>query len=78
MPAASRWHKQTVSGLDVVIRIQSVVGHTYQLQVANSLPAAWADTGVPQSGTGGILIFADPAGATNSPGRFYEFRVSAP
>ena len=34
-----------ISGDDFVVQIQSVVGHTYQLQFTDSLPASWTDTG---------------------------------
>jgi hypothetical protein len=67
------------SALDFVIRIPSVVGHTYQLQYTTSLtPANWTNTGASQAGTtGGVLTFTDPGGATNSQ-RFYRVDVTAP
>jgi len=66
------------TALDFVIRIPSVVGHTYQLQFTTSLtPANWTNTGASQSGTGGVLTFTDPGGAIN-PQRFYRVDVTAP
>ncbi|MGA2140330.1 MAG: hypothetical protein ABSH14_15845, partial [Verrucomicrobiia bacterium] len=63
---------------DFVIRIPSVLGHTYQLQFTTSLtPANWTNTGASQSGTGGVLTFTDPGGAAN-PQRFYRVAVTAP
>jgi T5SS/PEP-CTERM-associated repeat protein len=67
------------SGQDFVVQIPSVPGHTYQLQYATSLtPANWTDTAAPQSGTGGVLTFIDPGGATNLPARFYRVDCTAP
>jgi T5SS/PEP-CTERM-associated repeat protein len=65
------------SSNDIVAQIQSVSGHTYQLQVRDALDAStWSDILAPQSGDGGLLTFTDPGGATNVPARFYRFRVS--
>jgi hypothetical protein len=67
------------SGQDFVVQIPSVPGHTYQFQYATSLtPANWTDTAAPQSGTGGVLTFTDPGGATNLPARFYRVDCTAP
>ena len=67
------------SGNDVVVTIQSVAGHTYQLQVRDSIEAGvWSDIGAPQSGNDSLLTFIDSGGATNVPARFYRFRLTAP
>jgi hypothetical protein len=67
------------SGQDFAVQVPSVNGHTYQLQFATSLiPANWSDTAAPQSGTGGVLTFTDPGGATNLPARFYRVDCTAP
>ena len=66
-------------GDDVVIQIPSATGFTYQLEFTPDLqPPTWTDSGAPQSGTGGILTFTDPGGATNKPNRFYSIDVRAP
>jgi hypothetical protein len=68
-----------VSGQDFVVQVPSVTGHTYQMQYSVSLPAInWVNTGSTQSGTGGVLSFTDPGGATNTPSRFYQIQVTAP
>ena len=65
-----------VSGQDFVVEVPSVSGHTYQLQYTVSLsPTNWLDTASPQAGTGGVLSFTDPGGATNLPARFYRIRL---
>jgi T5SS/PEP-CTERM-associated repeat protein len=69
----------TTSGQDFDVQVPSVIGHTYQLQFTPSLtPTNWTNIGTTQSGTGGLLVFTDPGGATNSPGQFYRVRVTAP
>ncbi len=70
-----------VTGIDMDVRIPSVVGHTYQLQFSKSLtPTNWFTNGTTptQSGTGNTLTFTDPGGATNVPARFYRVLVTAP
>jgi uncharacterized repeat protein (TIGR03803 family)/T5SS/PEP-CTERM-associated repeat protein len=65
------------SGLDFVVQIQSLMGHSYQLQYTTSLTSPnWNIVGT-KSGTGGLLIFTD-AGATANPQRFYRVLVTAP
>ena len=67
-----------LSGNDVNIRISSVVGHTYQLQIISSLASpSWTNASASQAGTGGVLTFTDPGGATNGPTRFYRVQVGA-
>jgi len=67
------------SGQDFVVQIPSVTGHTYQLQFRTSLtPTNWTSTAAPQSGTGRVLTFTDPGGATNLPARFYRVDCTAP
>jgi hypothetical protein len=67
------------SGQDFVVQVPSFTGHTYQLQYATSLtPANWTNTGASQPGTGGVLTFTDPGGATNAPSRFYQVDCTAP
>jgi hypothetical protein len=69
----------SISSDDVIVQIQSVVGHGYQLQISPSLePPAWTDAYAAQPGTGGVLIFTDPGGATNQPSRLYRIQVTAP
>jgi T5SS/PEP-CTERM-associated repeat protein len=68
----------SASGLDFVVQIPSVNGHTYQLQYSTSLaPANWMNTVAPQPGTGGVLTFTD-AGAAANLQRFYRVDVTAP
>jgi T5SS/PEP-CTERM-associated repeat protein len=68
------------SGQDMVIKIPSVSGHTYQLQFTTSLtPANWTSTGASQPGSNGtVLMFIDSGGATNLPSRFYRVECTAP
>lgn len=64
---------------NVSVQIPSVLGHTYQLQVSNSLtPTNWVSIGATQPGAGNTLTFVDSGGATNSPARFYRILVTAP
>ena len=66
----------TITPTGVAITIQSYLGHGYKLQYATTLPSsAWIDVGAPQDGTGGALLFTDPAGRGNSR-RFYRFLIS--
>jgi hypothetical protein len=69
----------SVSGQDFVVQVPSVTNHTYQLEYTASLtPTNWIDTGASQPGTGGVLTFTDPGGATNLPARFYRVDCTAP
>ncbi|HVM60854.1 MAG TPA: hypothetical protein VMV72_08305, partial [Verrucomicrobiae bacterium] len=69
----------TNAGNDVIIEVPSASGFGYQLQVSPSLDSpVWTNSGAPQSGTGGVLTFTDPGGATNSPARFYQVDVFWP
>ncbi|HVM60853.1 MAG TPA: hypothetical protein VMV72_08300 [Verrucomicrobiae bacterium] len=69
----------TNAGNDVIIEVPSASGFGYQLQVSPSLDTpVWTNSGAAQSGTGGVLTFTDPGGATNSPGRFYQVDVFWP
>ncbi|HTS16636.1 MAG TPA: hypothetical protein VMP11_03605 [Verrucomicrobiae bacterium] len=64
---------------DVDIQLQSVPGHTYQLQVSQTFtPTNWVANGASQSGTGNMLTFVDAGGATNVPTRFYRVLVTSP
>jgi len=66
-------------GDDEVIEVLSATGFRYQLQIATSLdPAVWTNSGTAQSGTGGVLTFTDPGGATNQPSRFYHVDIIWP
>jgi hypothetical protein len=61
------WWRLTVSGLG------------YQLQFGPSLDSPlWTNSGIAQPGTGNVLTFADPGGATNKPTRFYQVDVIWP
>jgi T5SS/PEP-CTERM-associated repeat protein len=69
----------SVSGQDFVVQVPSVTNHTYQLEYTASLtPTNWIETGASQPGTGGMLTFTDPGGATNLPARFYRVDCTAP
>jgi hypothetical protein len=69
----------SISGNDVVGQVPSVAGHTYQLQISTSLTSPnWTNTFASQPGTGGVLTFTDPGGATNVPSLFYRVDVTAP
>jgi T5SS/PEP-CTERM-associated repeat protein len=66
-------------GNDVVIEVPSVSGFGYQLQISPSMDSPmWTNSGAPQSGTGGVLTFTDPGGATNGPNRYYQVGVIWP
>jgi hypothetical protein len=66
------------SNTDVIVKIQSYTGHTYQLEITPSLtPTNWTNSGTLQDGTGSMLSFTDTGGATNKPGRFYRIDVGA-
>jgi len=62
-------------GNDIVIRLASVMGHTYQLQITDTItPPAWTNAGPSQAGTGGVLTFTDTGGLLRSQ-RFYRVAV---
>ncbi len=50
------------------------VGHTYQLQRADTLTGAWTNIGAQQNGGGATLSFTDVGGATGA-ARFYRLVV---
>jgi alpha-tubulin suppressor-like RCC1 family protein len=63
-------------GNDIVIKLTSVPGLTYQLQSASSLQSpVWTDSGAAQTGSGGVLTFTDFGAATNASSQFYRIRV---
>ncbi len=65
-----------MAGSDVVVRVPSVPTFNYRLQTSLTLqPPAWTNFGAAQSGTGGVLIFVEPGGATLGPNRFYRIGV---
>jgi hypothetical protein len=67
------------AGDDMVIQVPSASGFGYQLQITTSLDVpVWMNSGASQSGTGGVLTFTDPGGATNTSGRFYHVDVIWP
>ncbi len=52
----------TANGVEV--DTQTFVGHTFQLQKSTTLQGgSWTNVGTPQPGTGGRVVFIDPAGA---------------
>jgi autotransporter-associated beta strand protein len=52
----------TASGVEV--DTQTFLGHTFQLQKSTTLQGgSWTNVGAPQPGTGGRVVFIDPAGA---------------
>jgi hypothetical protein len=66
-------------GNDMAIQVPSARGFDYQLQISPSMDSpVWANSGTTQSGTGGMLTFTDPGGATNKPSRFYQIDVIWP
>jgi T5SS/PEP-CTERM-associated repeat protein len=66
-------------GDDMVIDAPSTNGFRYQLQIATSLVSpVWTNSGTAQPGTGSVLTFTDPGGATNKPNRFYQVDVIWP
>jgi hypothetical protein len=68
-----------VAGIDLNVRIPSVLGHTYQLQISKSLtPTNWFTNGATPTQSSNTLTFTDPGGATNVPARFYRVLVTAP
>jgi autotransporter-associated beta strand protein len=67
----------SLSGSNTSLTLKSsVTGHTYQLQIIDSLTSGtWTNYGLPQPGTGGNLIFAAPYDNT-VPRRFYRLQIS--
>jgi autotransporter family porin len=66
-------------GNDLVVQAPSTNGFRYQLQITTSMISpVWTNSGTEQPGTGGVLTFTDPGGATNGPTRFYRVDVIAP
>jgi len=66
-------------GDDIVVQAPSTNGFRYQLQFAASVDSSvWTNSGTAQAGTGGLLTFTDPGGATNDPNRFYQVDVIWP
>jgi autotransporter-associated beta strand protein len=65
-----------MSGSGFALSIEGYAQHTYQLQNATSLstPINWTNVGAAQTGTGGTMIFNDPA--TTGSGAFYRILVS--
>ena len=66
------------SGNDIIIKVASAVGHSYQLQITPSLtPATWTNTGPSQTSPpfSRLLTFTDVGGATNRSSRFYRFDI---
>ncbi len=64
-----------VAGIDIVIRVGSLVGHGYQLERSDTLsPAGWRPVGQPQDGTGDVLAFTEPSGAT-APEGYYRIVI---
>lgn len=59
-----------------VLSVSSVTGHNYQMQRADTLSGPWANVGTPQAGSGAVLQFTDPAGATGAEKRFYRIQVT--
>jgi hypothetical protein len=53
-----------------------VTGHNYQMQRADSLSGPWANVGAQQPGSGAVLQFTDPAGATGAQKRFYRIQIT--
>jgi T5SS/PEP-CTERM-associated repeat protein len=65
------------SGQDWLIQIQSVTGHTYQLQYTSSMtPTNWNDLDASQPGNGSVLTFTDLVAVSSQ--RFYRIEVTAP
>jgi T5SS/PEP-CTERM-associated repeat protein len=62
-------------GNDIVLKLTSVLGLTYQLQSSLALPSGWSDSGASQTGTGSALTFTDPGAATNESSLFYRVRA---
>ncbi|HVV71137.1 MAG TPA: right-handed parallel beta-helix repeat-containing protein [Verrucomicrobiae bacterium] len=62
-----------IIGTSIQVRIQSVVNRSYQLQRADSVfGSTWSAVGPSQAGTGQVLSFLDPSGATGA-ARYYRF-----
>jgi autotransporter-associated beta strand protein len=59
-----------------VLSVSSVTGHNYQMQRADSLSGPWANVGAQQPGSGAVLQFTDPAGATGAQKRFYRIQIT--
>jgi hypothetical protein len=62
------------NGASITLTLQTLTGHTYQLQQTASLsPAAWQNTGSAQTGNGAALNFTATAPGT---GQFYRIVIS--
>jgi T5SS/PEP-CTERM-associated repeat protein len=61
---------------DVVVQVPSIPTFNYFLQASATLqPPAWTNSGAAQAGTGSLLIFTEPGGATIGTNRFYRIGV---
>jgi autotransporter-associated beta strand protein len=70
------FNQASISNQALLVQIPSVVGHNYQLQFTASLaPPAWTNAQASQPGTGAVLTFTDPSGATNKTVRYYRIRL---
>ena len=67
----------SISGSAVQVTVaNSIVGYSYQLEGTSSLnPATWTNIGSPQIGTGGALVFLDPAGYNGVDRYFYRVAI---
>jgi hypothetical protein len=73
-PPAPAVSAVTKSGSNITLTLQTLAGHTYQLQQTASLtPAAWQNAGAPQAGTGASLDFTAAAPGT---AEFYRIVIS--
>ena len=59
-----------------ILSVSSVTGHNYQMQRAETLSGPWSNVGTPQAGSGAVLQFSDPAGATGAQKRFYRIQIT--
>jgi hypothetical protein len=73
--ATQRLKTITKSGTTATITMDSITGYSYQLQRSDTLlPGTFANLGIPQTGTGGVLTFVDSSATT--PSAFYRVLIS--
>lgn len=63
------------TGANFTVTARGYTGHSYQLQRAATPGGAWTNIGAAQPGTGAVLTFTDPGGASGT-ARFYRLAIT--
>jgi hypothetical protein len=75
-PDGSRAFRRGEESRQAHQRRPRALGGNDQLQFTASLaPPAWTNAQASQPGTGAVLTFTDPSGATNKTARYYRIRL---